>query len=75
MQQNTDKGDAASHRKPRGKKAGWWAFVLGMVGMFVILAVWVVLVEMGQDPQADVNFIGQAQSSDAGPPETTSDYR
>ncbi len=75
MQQNTDKRDAASHRKPRGKKAGWWAFVLGMVGMFVVLAVWVVLVEMGQGPHADVDFIGRPQSSDGVPPETTSDYR
>ena len=75
MQRNTDKSKAASDRKRQGKKAGWLAFVLGMAGMFVIMAVWVALVEMGQDPHADVEFIGQPQSTDAGSRETTSDYR
>ena len=60
---------------PQGKKAGWLAFVLGMAGMFVIMAVWVALVELGQDPHADAEFIGRPQAADAGSRGTTSDYR
>lgn len=67
MQRNTDTRKAASDRKRQGKKAGWLAFVLGMAGMFVIMAVWVALVEMGQDPHADVEFIGQPQSAQTNP--------
>lgn len=73
MQRNTDTRKAASDRKGQGKKAGWLAFVLGMAGMFVIMAVWVALVEVGKDPHADVEFIGRPQSYDAPHGEATSD--
>jgi hypothetical protein len=73
MQRNTHKRKAASGRLPQGKKAGWLAFILGMAGMFVIMAVWVALVEVGEHPDADVEFIGRA--ADARSDEATSDYR
>jgi len=75
MQRNTHTRKAASGRMPQGKKAGWLAFILGMAGMFLIMAVWVALVEVGEDPHADVEFIGQSQSDDAASGEATSDYR
>lgn len=62
-------------RMPQGKKAGWLAFILGMAGMFLIMAVWVALVEVGEDPHAEVEFIGRSQPADAPLGETTSDYR
>lgn len=62
-------------RMPQGKKAGWLAFILGMAGMFLIMAVWVALVEVGEDPHAEVEFIGRSQPADELSGETTSDYR
>lgn len=62
-------------RMPQGKKAGWLAFILGMGGMFLIMAVWVALVEVGEDPHAEVEFIGRSQPADEPSGETTSDYR
>ena len=62
-------------RMPQGKKAGWLAFILGMAGMFLIMAVWVALVEVGEDPHAEVEFIGLPQPADEPSGETTSDYR
>ena len=66
--------DAHNHRplgrKPRGGKAGWIAFTLGMAAMFVVMAIWVALVETGENPSDEVQFIARSdaidQRSDAG---------
>lgn len=71
MQRNTHTRKAASGRRPQGRKAGW----LGMAGMFLIMAVWVALVEVGEGPHTDVEFTGPPQSDDAPSGEPTSDYR
>ena len=64
MQRNTHTRKAALDRRRQGKRTGWLAFILGMAGMFVIMAVWVTLVEVGEDPHADVEFIGRPQSAE-----------
>lgn len=75
MQRNTHTRKAASGRRPQGRKAGWLAFILGMAGMFLIMAVWVALVEVGEDSHTDAEFTGPPQSDDAPSGEPTSDYR
>ncbi|GLK49781.1 hypothetical protein GCM10017620_27550 [Brevundimonas intermedia] len=61
---------------PGRDRGGWRAFALGMVGMFVVIAVWIALFEKGGDPKLDeVQQIGrpmaqadQAETPDSGPP-------
>jgi len=47
MQTTTDINRAAPNRQRKAGRRGWIAFMIGMAAMFALLAVWVVLVEMG----------------------------
>ncbi|MFN7129400.1 MAG: hypothetical protein ACK4OJ_10080 [Brevundimonas sp.] len=69
------------NQRPGRDRGGWRAFALGMVGMFVVIAVWIALFEKGGDHERDeVQLIGrpmaqsdQAETLTADPP--ISDYR
>ncbi|GAA0197385.1 MAG: hypothetical protein ACT6R7_00625 [Brevundimonas aurantiaca] len=71
-----------SDRRPGQDGGGWRAFVLGMVGMFAVIAVWVALVESTGErevderrpterPASEIVQLGEVQAPD-GP---ISDYR
>ena len=74
---------AAPEREPKGGRSDWGGFVLGMVGMFIVMALWVVVVEMDKAPDAKVEFIDRPQTvqpqtlerQDAWADRPTSDYR
>lgn len=60
--------------------SGWLAFAMGLAGMFVLMALWVALVEMPGHADDDAEFISRPQGAEAQPPITTSndpisDYR
>jgi len=59
----------------RGEGAGWRAFLLGMVGMLAVIALWVALVEPDAAPKDEAGLIGRAEASDARKERPTSDYR
>jgi hypothetical protein len=59
----------------RGEGAGWRAFLLGMVGMFAVIALWVALVEPTEAPEDDVRLIARAEASDGRKEPSISDYR
>jgi hypothetical protein len=59
----------------RGQGAGWRAFLLGMIGMFAVIALWVALVEPAEAPEDEVRLIGRAEASDVRKEPPTSDYR
>ena len=52
----------ARQDRPGGKNSGWLAFGLGMIGMFVVMALWVALVETAGESDNEVEFIGRPQS-------------
>ena len=71
MQRNTNRTAAAANRRRKGRGSGWFAFAMGIAGMFVLMALWVALVEMPGDQDADAEFIGRAQTADAEPLRST----
>ncbi|MBA4806023.1 hypothetical protein [Brevundimonas sp.] len=66
----------SSDPSPKGEKSGWRAFALGMAAMFAVMALWVVLVETGSDPDDEVRLIGRPQTEgEAEPERPISGYR
>lgn len=61
--QHDDHQHGPTRRKPNGR-AGWIAFALGMTGMFAIMAIWVAVVEMGDTPSDEVQFISRSEAID-----------
>lgn len=61
MRRDEQKKTGAPDRDPKAVKSGWRAFALGMIGMFALIAVWIVLVETADGPDGEVEFIGRPQ--------------
>lgn len=61
--QHDDPQQGPTRRKPNGR-AGWTAFALGMTAMFAIMAIWVAVVEMGDAPSDEVQFISRSEAID-----------
>ncbi|MFN7112302.1 MAG: hypothetical protein ACK4M2_11750 [Brevundimonas sp.] len=64
MRRDEQKRKGAPDRDPKAAKAGWRAFALGMIGMFALIALWIVLVETADDPHGEVEFIGRPQAAE-----------
>ncbi|MFN6981471.1 MAG: hypothetical protein ACK4NU_06040 [Brevundimonas sp.] len=64
MRRDEQKKKGAPDRDPKTGKSGWRAFVLGMIGMFALIALWIVLVETADDPHGEVEFIGRPQAAE-----------
>lgn len=45
--------DRTADRPPKPGRSGWIAFAVGMGAMFVLLAIWIVLVEMEGERRSD----------------------
>ncbi len=59
----------------RGEGASWRAFLLGMVGMFAVIALWVALAEPDAASKDEAGLSGRAEASDARKERPISDYR
>lgn len=55
MQRTTNIDRAASSAQRQRGRSGWITFTAGMLGMFVLLGAWVVLVEMGGPGAAEAD--------------------
>lgn len=68
MQREANIGRAASSRQRKGGRQGWIAFAVGMIAMFGLLALWIVLVEMGGERKSKADLVA-SELSPAGEPQ------
>ena len=61
MQRKTQMMKRRREAEPPGRNAGWRAFAVGMIGMSALIAVWIVLFETAEAPDADSDPAGRPQ--------------